>query len=68
MYKNKYVLIGGRDACSIRDGLNVPHFEEIKHTISQSVSGVLENSLWNFEDFCGRFSKYNLSSTLGILL
>ncbi len=66
-YKNKYLLIEGTESCRIRDCLNGPHFDEIKHTLNQAVVDILQNSLWNFEGFCNRYSRYNLSNTLGIL-
>jgi len=66
-YKNKYVLIEGIESCRVRNSLSGPHFDEIKHTLPQSVVTILENSLWKFEDFCNRFSRYNMSNTLGML-
>ncbi|MGH7799862.1 MAG: ATP-binding protein [Thermodesulfobacteriota bacterium] len=66
-YKNRYVLIEGIESCRIKDCFSGQHFDEIKHTLPQSVVKILENSLWSFEDFCNRFSRYNMSSTLGML-
>ncbi len=66
-YKNRYVLIEGKESCKIQNILSGPPFDEIKHTLPQSAITILENSLWNFEEFCNRFSKYNLSNTVGIL-
>lgn len=66
-FKNKYVLIEGEESCRIQYSLSGPSFEEIKHTLPKSVVNILENSLWNYEEFCSRYSKHNLSDTLGIL-
>lgn len=67
-YKNKYVLIEGTESYKIQNNLSGSHFDEIKLTLPQSVIAILENSLWNFEEYCNRFLNYNLSNTLGILL
>lgn len=66
-YKNKYVLIQGLSR-KIETGFNAPDFEKIKHTLSQPVVSILENRLWNYQEFCARFSDKGLSNTLGILL
>lgn len=67
-YRNRHVLIEGGNSVRINDKLNCQQFEKIKHTINKDITDVLENSLWNFEDFCTRFSGNNISPTLGILL
>ncbi len=66
-YKKKYVLIQGLSR-KIETCFNAPDFEKIKHTLSQSVISVLENQLWNYQEFCTRYSGKGLSNTLGILL
>lgn len=66
-YKNKYVLIQGLSR-KIQGSLNAPEFEAIRHTLSKSVVPILENRLWNYKDFCTRYSRKGLSSTLGLLL
>ena len=66
-YKNKYVLIQGLSR-KIKTCFNSPSFDKIKHTLSQSVVSILENRLWNYREFCARYSSTGLSNTLGILL
>jgi len=68
VFKNRYVLIEGTKAIRIQDSLSSPYFDQIKHTLPETIVSILENSLWNFEEFCKRFSRNNLSPTLGILL
>lgn len=68
VYKNRYVLIEGIKALRTLRSLNSPYFDDIKHTLPETIVDILGNSLWNFEEFCNRFSKNNLSPTLGILL
>jgi len=66
-YKNKHVLIEGTESYRTQNSLSSPNFDEIKDTLPQEVLTILEYSLWNFDDFCNKFSKNNLSNTLGIL-
>lgn len=68
VYTNRYVLIEGVNSVRIQDSLKGADFETIRHTVPSEIVDVLENSLWNFEGFCSRFSENNISPTLGILL
>lgn len=66
-YKNRYVLIRGLSRI-IETRFKAPGFDDIKHTLPQSVVSILESRLWNFHEFCNRFACTDLSNTLGILL
>jgi ATPase family associated with various cellular activities (AAA) len=66
-FKNKYVLIQGV-SCKVFEKFNTPDFDEIKPNVPSDVLSVLEGSLWNYEEFCSKYSKYRFSNTLGILL
>lgn len=66
-YKNKYVLIRG-SSLIIQKGLKSPKFDIIKHTLSSNAVSKLENSIYNFEVFCEKYSNAHLSNTLGLLL
>ncbi|MGB7293620.1 MAG: AAA family ATPase [Thermodesulfobacteriota bacterium] len=66
-FKNKYVLIQGL-SCKVLERFNTPDFDEIKPSVPSNVLSVLEKSLWNYEEFCSKHSKYRFSNTLGILI
>jgi len=63
-FKNKYVLIQGL-SCKVFKRFNTPDFDEIKPSVPSNLLSVLEKSLWNYEEFCSKYSKYRFSNTLG---
>jgi len=67
-YQDRHILIEGLKSVRIHDSLNTQNFDKIRHTLPENIINVLENSLWNFEEFCNRFKGKNISPTLGILL
>ena len=66
-YKGKYVAIHGL-SMNIECSFKVPAFDSIKHTLPQSIVSVLDNTIWNFEEFCNRYSNNYISNTVGILV
>ena len=66
-YKRKYVLVQGSKIL-IKSSLDTVDYEEIRNTIPENVVSIIENSLWNYQQFCERYSGKNLSNTLGLLL
>jgi len=66
-FKNKYVLVEGL-SYKVNEKLKTEDFDQIKSSIPENLLTVLEKSLWNYEDYCSKYSNYNISNTLGILV
>jgi len=66
-YRNKFLIIRG-SSLKMNTELKAPEFDLIKASLSNSVVSKLENTFYNFENFCRKYSKTHLSNTLGLLL
>ncbi len=66
-FKNKYVLIEGL-SCKVSKSLESEDYDDIKETIPDRLTSVLETSLWNYKELCKKYTNYNMSNTLGILI